>query len=92
MSVLSFRKPKKKRGRPFLNKEYPNISHMRVSEELLALLTSEKSENETLSETALRLIRSRVKKVEALTQELQVKDKVIETLKLNEKMIEVRTR
>ena len=61
---------KRLRGRPKLRKLYPNKTHMRISEELEALLKSEKQPSETLGETALRLIRERGKKVVALAKEL----------------------
>jgi len=71
MSFLTTKKVRRPPGRPKLNKADPNITHMRVSHELKELLLAEQEGHETLNETALRLIRYRGKKAEALRRDLE---------------------
>lgn len=77
-------------GRPKLHKADPNISHMRVTAELKALIEAEIKGRETMAECCLRLIRDKVKdlnverkKVSALERALEESD--IQYTKMMEK-------
>jgi hypothetical protein len=69
MSLFNLNVKKKPPGRPFLHKKDPNITHMRITAELKAILESEIQGRETMAECCLRLLRTKGKKVAALLQE-----------------------